>query len=174
MRFLFASLALGVGLLGLIPDSAQACHRRGGAVSYAPAYSGYAQPMYYPSAPGRMGYYAPGGYYQNSPQGYALQPSAPYQSFYPPTAMPSVPTPTVEVTALDDRFEPAKITIAQGSTVRWTNKGSHRHTTTAVDDAWDSGDVAPGANFTATFTQPGTFEYFCKHHKDMKGVIIVK
>ena len=39
---------------------------------------------------------------------------------------------------------------------------------------WDSGDIQPGKEFIATFTKPGTFEYYCKHHPDMKGTIIVK
>ena len=39
---------------------------------------------------------------------------------------------------------------------------------------WGSGDIQAGQDFTATFTKAGTFEYYCKHHPDMKGTIIVK
>jgi plastocyanin len=154
MRFLCASFALGVGLLGLIPESAQACHRRGGSVAYAPVQYGYAQPMY-------PAYYPPGAYY--APGGLP-----------PPTVMPAVPATNVDVAASDDKFEPVTITVAPGTTVRWTNKGTHKHTVTSATGAWDSGDLAPNQVYSATFTRPGTFEYYCKHHRDMKGTIIVK
>jgi hypothetical protein len=134
MRFFCAFLALGVGLLGLIPESAEACHRRGGAVYYTAP--GYSSQMYYPQPM------------------YGQQPG-----LYPPKLMPPLPTTTVDVTALDDKFEPAKITIAPGTTIRWTNKGSHKHTVTSANDAWDSGDLASGQSYTATFTKAGTFDW---------------
>ncbi len=178
MRSLCASLALGVGLLGLVPESAEACHRRGGSVVYssAPAAYGYPHPAYYP--PGAPGYYAPGAYLAPPafypPQRYALQPPAPHQSFYPPSVTPTAPTTNATVALYDDRFEPATITVAPGATVRWTNRGAHKHTVTSATGGWDSGDLAPGQLYSATFTRPGTYEYFCRHHKDMKGTIIVK
>jgi plastocyanin len=186
MRFLFVSLALGVGSLGLIPDSTQACDHPGGPVYYAPAYSGYYQPVYsgyyqpmYTAydVPGGLRYYGPGAYY--APGGYfhqrsGLQPSVPYQSLYPPAAMPQAPATTTDVTITDNKFEPATVTITAGTAVRWTNKGSHKHTVTSSNDTRDSGDIAAGQDFAATFAKPGTFEYYCRHHKDMKGKVIVK
>jgi plastocyanin len=176
MRFLCLSFAVVFGFVGLIPESGEACDRRGGSVGYAPASYGYAQPMYAP-AYSYGSYYAPSGFYPQ--QGYALESPAPYQSFYPPsvappTAMPTAPATTTDVTASDDKFAPATLTIAPGTTVRWTNKGSHKHTVTSATGAWDSGDLATDQTFTATFTRTGTFEYFCRHHKDMKGTIVVK
>jgi plastocyanin len=149
MRFLCASLALSVGSIMLIPESADACGRRGARRGSAPVSYGYSQPMYPPGA-----YYA--------------QPAP-----YPPTLMP-VPGTIMDVAASDDKFEPATLTVAPGTTVRWTNKGSHKHTVTSATGAWDSGDLAAGQVYSATFTRPGTFEYFCRHHRDMKGTIIVK
>jgi plastocyanin len=74
----------------------------------------------------------------------------------------------------DGAFEPATITIKPGTAVRWTNDGEKLHTVTAVKGDWDSGDIPAGKDFTATFTKPGTFEYYCRHHKNMKGTIVVK
>jgi plastocyanin len=74
----------------------------------------------------------------------------------------------------DGTFEPATLTIRPGTAVRWTNDGREVHTVTAVKGEFDSGDVQPGREFSATFTKPGTFEYYCRHHKDMKGTIVVK
>jgi hypothetical protein len=53
------------------------------------------------------------------------------------------------------------------------NRGRHAHTVTAEDDRWDSGDIRPGASYTATFQRPGTYEYFCRHHEGMRGTVVV-
>ena len=74
----------------------------------------------------------------------------------------------------DGSYEPSTITIKPGTAVRWTNDGEKVHTVTAVKGDWDSGDIPAGKDFTATFTKPGTFEYYCRHHKNMKGTIVVK
>jgi plastocyanin len=41
---------------------------------------------------------------------------------------------------------------------------------------WDSGDLAPGASYSATFTRPGTYYYYCRHHTNdkMQGAIVVE
>jgi plastocyanin len=175
MRFLCASLALGAGLLVLLPEPAHAGQRRGAVrYGYAPVYYDYCQPVYPTYAPAAgYTYYAPGGYYY-APRGYAVQYPTPYQSFYSPPTTTTRPITTATVTLADNRFEPATITIAPGTTVRWVNNGSHKHTVTSATGAWDSGDVGPGQVYSATFTQAGTYEYFCRHHKDMRGSIVVK
>jgi Cupredoxin-like domain len=91
-----------------------------------------------------------------------------------PGVLPSRITDSTPAKITDVAFEPADLTVAPGTTIRWTNAGKDPHTVTAVKGEWDSGNIAPGKDFTATFTQPGKFEYYCKHHKDMKGTITVK
>ena len=109
MRFFCGSFALGLGLLGLIPESADACDRRfyRGGFGYPVASHAYAPPVatyaYYPPAP--YGYYPAQAYYP--PPMYAGQPPAAYQSFYPPAARPTTPTTIVDVTLYENRFEPA-------------------------------------------------------------------
>ena len=156
MRYLCGSLALSLGLVALLPESAEACGRRRGSVSY-----GYSAPAYYAPGP----YYGPGAYYP--PQGG-------YQPLQPPTLMPPPATTVAAVSAADNKFDPPTITVAPGTTVRWTNNGTHKHTVTSATGAWDSGDLAASQVYSATFTKPGTYEYFCRHHKDMKGTVIVK
>jgi plastocyanin len=79
------------------------------------------------------------------------------------------------VKIMNDSYEPATVTVAPGTTVRWVNDGKHVHTVTSTTGAWKSGDIQPGQDFTATFTQPGTFEYHCAHEPNkMKGTVIVK
>ena len=83
------------------------------------------------------------------------------------------PTTTVDVSIQDNSFQPPTITVQPGSTVRWTNNGSHNHTVTAQDNSWDSGDIAPGATYSATFQRPGTYSFYCRHHAGMQGTIVV-
>jgi plastocyanin len=83
------------------------------------------------------------------------------------------PMATVNVVMYDDNFQPKSINVQPGTTVRWTNRGTHAHTVTGKDESWDSGDLQPGATYSATFQQPGTYYYFCRHHEGMQGTIVV-
>lgn len=74
-------------------------------------------------------------------------------------------------------FTPSQITIAKGGTVTWTNNDSVTHT--VVDDLSNvggpnSGDIAPGQNYSFTFTKSGSFQYHCGIHPSMRGTIVVK
>lgn len=57
--------------------------------------------------------------------------------------------------------------------VTWSNSGQDVHTVTAVDDAFDSGELAPSEGFSWYFDQPGTFRYVCALHPWMTGQIVV-
>jgi FtsP/CotA-like multicopper oxidase with cupredoxin domain len=81
-----------------------------------------------------------------------------------PPAAPESGAPAFEVAVLDNRFEPRTLTVATGSTVTWRSRGINLHTSTALDGRWDSGNLAPGQSFSFTFTQPGTYRYFCRQH----------
>jgi plastocyanin len=84
-------------------------------------------------------------------------------------------TSTVNVSIRDFSFSPNTITVVIGinNTVVWTNDGTVDHTVTANGGSFLSGDLAPGSNFTNTFTTPGTFAYHCSIHPIMKGTVIV-
>jgi plastocyanin len=76
-------------------------------------------------------------------------------------------------------FQPQQITVPVGTTVTWTNADTTAHTVTAgTADAptgeFDSGNLDPGATFTYTFDQPGTFAYFCSIHPNMVGTVTVQ
>jgi plastocyanin len=106
-------------------------------------------------------YYAPPMYY--APPTYAV----------PGAAVPARPTTAVAVSAADNRFDPPTLTVQPGTTIRWTNTGKHPHTVTDQGGKFDSGDIAPGATYSVTFQTPGTYRYYCKHHKGMEGTIVV-
>lgn len=81
-------------------------------------------------------------------------------------------------------FSPENVTVVIGvnNTVTWTNKdtnnGGTSHTVTSLTvpsgaASFDSGIMKEGANFTQTFTTPGTYEYHCTIHPWMTGSVIV-
>jgi len=67
------------------------------------------------------------------------------------------------------------MTIEPGMTVRWVNYGRHAHTVTANDGRWGSGDIPPGATYSATFQYAGTYSYYCRFHRmdKMQGAVVV-
>jgi plastocyanin len=63
--------------------------------------------------------------------------------------------------------------VPVGTTVTVTNTDGSTHTWTAADGTFDSGGLAQGESFEFTFTEAGTFEYFCNIHPSMTGSIVV-
>jgi plastocyanin len=47
------------------------------------------------------------------------------------------------------------------------------HTSTSDDKVWDSGSLSPNANFSTTFSQPGTHAYQCTIHPFIRGKFVV-
>jgi plastocyanin len=77
------------------------------------------------------------------------------------------------VTIADFQFSPGSTTIKVGDTVTWSNNGPSAHTATANDGSFDTGILQKGQSGSHTFSQPGTFTYYCKVHPFMKGTITV-
>ena len=72
-------------------------------------------------------------------------------------------------------YAPASVEIPVGATVTWTNNDTVPHTVTAKDrGVLQSGTLNPGESYSQTFDQPGTIDYFCEFHANMKGTIIVQ
>lgn len=68
-------------------------------------------------------------------------------------------------------FSPARLEIAAGTTVVWTNTTDTSHTITGSDLAFeDSGPFGNGESWRQTFTEPGTYRYFCSPHPFMPGI----
>ena len=87
----------------------------------------------------------------------------------------NAPASAVQVTIQDFAYTPATVTIKVGQSVTWTNEDPSPHTATARDrEVLQSGTLKQGESFTQTFDTPGTYEYFCEFHANMKGVIIVE
>ena len=107
-----------------------------------------------------------------------------------PAHGPASPNAGATVTMGFGSFDPETIHIKSGQSVEFRNTAIITHSVNddpklaedakdasepAGAPAFNSGDIAPGEVFTQTFTQPGTYTYFCTHHEDdgMVGTIIV-
>lgn len=77
------------------------------------------------------------------------------------------------IAIVDDNYNPGSLTVKAGTTVTWTNTGSHTHTATADDSSWDSSFLNSGATFSHTFATTGTFAFHCNVHSSMHGTITV-
>ncbi|MDO8549956.1 MAG: cupredoxin domain-containing protein [Ignavibacteria bacterium] len=95
-----------------------------------------------------------------------------------PTGNNGNPGPN-EVFMRNDSFSPASRTVSAGTTIKWINKENDTHDVTSGTPSSPSGlfsspDLNVNGEFTFTFTQAGTFPYFCSHHIGMTGTIIVQ
>ena len=73
------------------------------------------------------------------------------------------------------KFSPESIQVATGQTVEWANSDLTPHTVTSQGSGdLSSGSIDAGASWRHTFTQPGSFPYFCTFHPEMKGTVVVK
>jgi plastocyanin len=99
-----------------------------------------------------------------------------------------------DVESISIKFMPDTITVTAGTTVKWVNGEAITHTITS--GAW--GDVNPatgirgtetpdglfdvtlapkgedGDSFEFTYTEPGTYPYYCDIHLGMNAVVIVE
>ena len=83
----------------------------------------------------------------------------------------------------DDRFHPGDLRIDVGDTVRWEHMdGDEEHSVTSGEpDTEQAGEVfdqdleEEGDEFLFTFTQAGSFDYFCRYHYEdgMVGTVTV-
>jgi plastocyanin len=193
MRSLLISAAIGLGALGVLGSTAGKADAQwrwnyGPYASHHYWHGGYYSPWVshyrYPYTPGR--YYAP---YAVPYYTWSYPPTYYYPStVYVPTYSAYTPAPTystpmystspyneqVNVGVRDDYFEQPTITVTRGTTVRWTNYGQHMHTVTAENNMFASQDLRPGEAYSYTFNQPGNFVYYCAHHPQMRGEVVVR
>jgi plastocyanin len=72
---------------------------------------------------------------------------------------------------VNDVFDPSWVTITQGDTVTWTNDGGHDHNVSFEELSFLM-PTTPSKTWTVynTFTQPGTYHYYCKLHGAAGGI----
>jgi len=109
-----------------------------------------------------------------------VQPPAPQEKKYraaPPTLSPEeieiakkVEDHYVDITA--SGFEPKEIKIKTHDQVFWTNKDNKDHK--IVGEGWGNLTINPGERFLQAFRKPGTYNYSCALHPELKGTVIVE
>ena len=93
----------------------------------------------------------------------------------PPPPPPPPPQPSASVTVGDNFYDSNNVTISTGQSVQfnWTGQASHSVTFDPPKND-DSGEKSSGS-FTLSFTNSGTFTYFCTVHGRavMSGTVVV-
>jgi len=96
----------------------------------------------------------------------------------PATTTPVTPAEgSNAITIKNFAFSPATLTVRTGTTVTWANQDTAPHQIASdpgTPVAFSSDSLAKGASYRFTFTQPGTYTYYCTIHPTMKGTIIVQ
>jgi plastocyanin len=106
-----------------------------------------------------------------------------------PTATTSAPAgPVINLSSL--MFNPSTTTMKVGTTVTWRNDEPITHTVTSgrfegvdkstglrssqnPDGTFNAKLAGKGKTFSFTFTQPGTYTYYCDIHQGMNATITV-
>jgi plastocyanin len=86
----------------------------------------------------------------------------------------SVPAQAETVQVIVDKlaFAPVDVNAKVGDTVEWVNKDAFAHTATATNGEWNV-TLSPKQSGQLALKKPGTTDYFCKFHPNMKGRVIV-
>ena len=77
-------------------------------------------------------------------------------------------------------YDPEVVQISVGTTIVWENLDNTVHTSTSgtpdtgVDGLFDSETLAAGDTFEFTFTEAGSYDYYCIFHPWMVGIINVE
>jgi plastocyanin len=77
------------------------------------------------------------------------------------------------------QFRPTPVEVRAGTRVTWTNQDDILHTVTSGapdrrDQRFEAALDGKGTSYGFTFTQAGTYPYFCDRHQSMRGEILVR
>ena len=88
--------------------------------------------------------------------------------------MLSIPARAETIQVVVDKlvFAPAELNAKVGDTIEWVNKDNLAHTATATNGDWNV-TLAPKQNGQVVLKEPGSTDYFCKFHPNMKGRVVV-
>jgi plastocyanin/mono/diheme cytochrome c family protein len=76
---------------------------------------------------------------------------------------------TIRITGFE--FVPATAEVNAGDVVEWKNEDLVAHTATAVDHAFDTGEIDGGESKRVTVRSKGRLGYTCRYHPEMKGML---
>jgi len=97
-----------------------------------------------------------------------------YYCIFHPDMRGTIEVKPVPVQIVFFTYDPAEVTINVGNTVEWTQLDEIPHTVTSTPAGiFDSGVLSKGNTFSFTFTQAGTYSYYCDLHPAMVGTVTV-
>jgi plastocyanin len=79
---------------------------------------------------------------------------------------------TIQVVVDKLEFAPVDVNAKVGDTVEWVNKDALAHTATATNGDWNV-TLSPKQSGQLVLKKPGTTDYFCKFHPNMKGRVVI-
>jgi plastocyanin len=95
-----------------------------------------------------------------------------------PASSPAAAVAGAQISIKGFAFNPNQPSVAKGATITWSNDDGTTHTVTSGVPGTPSGKfdqrVEPGKTFSFTFSESGTYEFFCNIHNSMRGTITVK
>ena len=83
--------------------------------------------------------------------------------------------PVTSIRIADFLFSPDPATVKAGRRITVSNADRAPHTLTQEggSPSFDSGTIKGGKRGSVTFSEPGTFKYYCVFHPTMKGTVTV-
>lgn len=81
--------------------------------------------------------------------------------------------PRIHIVVIDKmKFGAVPADLKVGDTIVWENRDIFRHTATARDGSFNV-DMVAGAKGKTVLSRPGAFDFTCKYHPGMNGVLKV-
>lgn len=92
------------------------------------------------------------------------------------SAQSASPAPdTYQVGIRNFHFQPMQRVVPTGATVTWTNHDEEPHVVSSAGGQFKSSPALDtDDHYSAVFTKPGTYAYYCSIHPQMTGTIVVK
>ena len=94
------------------------------------------------------------------------------------TSSPSPAGAATQISIKGFAFNPNQPSLTKGATITWTNDDGTTHTVTSGVPGTPSGkfnqSLDAGKSFSFTFSESGTYEFFCNIHQSMRGTVTVK
>ncbi|MEP6694534.1 MAG: plastocyanin/azurin family copper-binding protein [Chloroflexota bacterium] len=95
-----------------------------------------------------------------------------------PASSPAPAAAGTQISIKGFAFNPNQPSVTKGATITWTNDDGATHTVTSGVPGTPSGKfdqrVEAGKTFAFTFSDAGTYEFFCSIHNSMRGTVTVK
>jgi plastocyanin len=79
---------------------------------------------------------------------------------------------TIQIVMENLVISPAEASVKAGDTIEWINKDVFAHTATARNGDFDV-TIPPNKTVTSVLKKPGTVDYYCRFHPNMKAVLTI-